>query len=443
MSLARRALSLSFLVFLIPAPTEGVRAGGPLDRSFGGDGTVVLPYGSIDFAVTDVAIDRDGRIVLTGMDDIDGDAAFTVARLTPSGRRDRSFGQDGVVKTGFRIDATEYPHDSDIPFAVAVQRDGKIVVAGQTSGPNTPLSVALARYMPGGALDDSFGDGGRVITDLTCNENVCGPENAADMLIQPDGRIVVVGVGYVGPTPSIGVMRYLPSGRLDDSFGKGGVTATALEYGVASAHAVALHRGGLVVAGTTTSEFVAVRYHEDGSLDRSFGSDGLTYEPVGADHQEPRGIAVDRNGRIVLAGFTKTGDNPDTYDYALMRLGPNGHLDETFSGDGTAQVDLSTDIFGRDEASDVVVQRDGKVIAVGVASRKRLDFGLVRFTARGRLDKSFGRKGKLKVDFGEKRADWAQAVVLDGNGRIVVAGGSAVPTGGFPLWRFAAVRLNI
>lgn len=439
---ARRTLVVAAMLLALLVPVSSVRGRVNLDRSFGRDGRVLLPYGNTDQGVTDVAVDRNGRIVLAGVGEIDGDGAFMVARLLPSGQRDRSFGQRGVVKTNFRPDLPDGTW-SDIPYAVAVQGDGRILVAGATVDPNSDRSVALARYLPGGALDDSFGDGGRVITDLTCTENVCSLHHAADMVIQPDGKIVVAGIGYVGPTPSIGVMRYLPNGRLDDSFGEGGFTATDPEFGNVSAHAVALHKGGLVVGGTNTSEFITVRYHDDGSVDRSFGTDGITTEAVGPSHQEPRGIAVDRNGRIVLGGFTKTGEVPSTYDYAVMRLQPNGRLDQTFSGDGLATVDMSTQLFGGDEGSDVVIQRDGKAIVVGLASRTRLEFGVVRFTERGRLDRSFGRKGKVKIDFGDQRGDWAQAVALDGSGGIVVAGGSATPTGGTPFYEWAVARLRV
>ena len=436
-------LPVLLVVLLLPAPAAGLRDRVNLDRSFGGDGKVLLPYGNTDQGVTDVAVDRDGRIVLAGVGEIDSDGAFMVARLLPSGQRDRSFGQRGLVKTGFRPDLPDGTW-SDIPYAVAMQGDGKIVVAGKTVDPNSDSSVALARYLPGGALDDSFGDGGRVITDLTCTENVCSLHHAADMVIQPDGKIVVAGIGYVGPTPSIGVMRYLPNGRLDDSFGQGGFTATELAYGNVSAYAVALHMGGLVVAGTTTSEFVTARYHADGSVDRSFGTNGVTYVGVGPPgyYQAPQGIAADRSDRIVLGGFIQTDSLPDTFEYVAVRLRPNGHPDETFSGDGVAIGNPSTYVFARDQAHDVVVQRDGKVIVVGVTSRTRLDFGVVRFTERGRPDRSFGRRGTIAVDFGSKRGDWAQAVALDRNGGIVVAGGSAKPTGGTPFYEWAVARLR-
>lgn len=438
---ARRTLVVVAVLLALLVPVSTVRGRVNLDRSFGRDGTVLLPYGNTDQGVTDVAVDRDGRIVLAGVGEIDGDGAFMVARLLPSGQRDRSFGQRGVVKTNFRPDLPDGTW-SDIPYAVAVEGDGKVVVAGATVDPNSDSSVVLARYLPGGALDGSFGDGGRVITDRTCTENVCSLHHAADMVIQPDGKIVVAGIGYVGPTPSIGVMRYLPNGRLDDSFGEGGFTATDPGFGNVSAHAVALHKGGLVVAGTNTSEFITVRYHEDGSVDRSFGTDGITYVDVApGGYQAPQGIAVDRSDRIVLGGFNQTGSQPDTYDYVALRLRPNGHPDETFSGDGVAIGNPSKELFARDQAHDVAVQRDGNVIVVGVTSRTRLDFGVVRFTERGRPDRSFGRRGTIAVDFGNKRGDWAQAVALDGSGGIVVAGGSAKPTGGTPFYEWAVARL--
>jgi uncharacterized delta-60 repeat protein len=438
----RTALVIALLLATLVAAST-VRGRETLDRSFGRDGRILLSHGNTGQGVADVAIDRDGRIVLAGLEETDGDAVFAVARLLGSGGRDRSFGQKGVVKTDFRRDTPNDPV-SDIPFAVAVQPDRKIVVAGQTQDPSEDSSVALARYMPGGALDDSFGDGGRVITDLTCNSDVCSLHHAEDVVIQPDGRIVVTGIGYVGPTPSVGVMRYMPDGRLDGSFGQGGFTATELVYGNASAYAVALHKGGLVVAATTSSEFVALRYNMDGSLDRSFGTDGAIYVGVGPPgyYQAPQGIAVDRSDRIVLGGFIQTGSVPDTFEYVAVRLRPDGRPDETFSGDGIAFAEPSKDIFARDQAHDVAVQRDGKVIVVGVAARTRLEFGVVRFTERGRLDRTFGRKGKVKIDFGDQRGDWAQAVALDGKGRIVVAGGSAMPTGGAPFYEWAVTRLR-
>jgi uncharacterized delta-60 repeat protein len=430
-----------FLVLLLPAEAAGVRQRAHLDASFGRRGEVLLPYGNAHAGARDVAVDSQGRAVLVGLDEIDGDAAFAVTRVLESGTLDRSFGDGGVARTSFR---TDYPDDaggqSDFPYGVAIQRDGKILAAGRTQDPGAMTTgVALVRHMPSGAIDRSFGDGGRVITEPFCVGNACGPNFAEDLAIQPDGRILVVGEGYL-EGEAFAVMRYLPNGRIDESFGTGGIAVTSLGTLRAKPHAIALHRGGIVIVGWAGDYFGVVRYHADGRLDHSFGIEGRQLLEIGPD--DAFGVAVDRQDRIVLAGRTVIGTcGLEIYDWAVVRLRPNGDLDQTFSGDGVTTLKMADDeSCAVDQAHDVVVQRDGRAVVVGMGLHPGADFGVVRFTERGRRDRTFGRKGKLFVDF-DRRGDWGLAVALDDQGRIVVAGESTV-SGPETQYRFAVARID-
>jgi uncharacterized delta-60 repeat protein len=336
--------------------------GGTLDASFGDQGKVLTSLtGGHDVAL-DVAVQPDGKIVAVGTG---GFNSFALARYEGNGTLDPSFDGDGMV-------LTEIPRGLVIGYAVAIQPDGKIVVAGRAG-----RRFALARYDTDGALDPAFGDGGIVLTNFTRRL-----DHARGVAIQPDGKIVAAGrAGRRGGR--FALARYDSDGALDPSFGRDGRVVTNFTPGEDSARDVAIQPDGKIVAAGRAAgsgdRFALARYRTDGTLDPTFGSNGkvLTNFTPGSDLA--LGIAIQPNRRIVAAGHAGgTRAAPRDHRFAIARYRPNGALDRTFSGNGKRMVNFTP---GDDWAQDVALQPDGKIVAAGRAGGAGGQFALARFAA--------------------------------------------------------------
>jgi uncharacterized delta-60 repeat protein len=340
-----------------------------LDRRFGTDGIVTTEivstaYGPIaDFGP--LVLQPDGRVVAAGLIGFD----FALTRNTPEGWLDPSFGGDGLVRTDVggmgRV------------WGLAIQPDGMILAVGEVQHltPGAPTAVVLARYRPDGDLDLQFGNDGTVTAS--------GWTGHAAVAVQPDGRIVVAGTGLArlaadGSTdesfgrhglvevPGSGLTavalqpdgkivvagdilaRYDLDGKLDLGFGSGGDADTT---GLGALNALALQPDGRIVVGGD----VLARYSSNGQLDRSFGSGGTVAGPgSGALHA----VAIEPDGRIVVGG---TGASEGGH-FALGRYAPDGTVDQSFGDAGV----LTTDVGGGDAGvRALAIQPDGKIVAAG------------------------------------------------------------------------------
>jgi len=328
---------------------------GSLDATFGGDGTVTTSFASSIAVARAVVVQPDGKLVVAG-----SDGSVVLARYNPDGSLDNSFDGDGRATGPARAAALD----------VAIQADGKIIVAG-TQPFGTTSGGFLARFNADGSLDPTFGFGGTV-GDTTW-------ENVA-LAVQPDGKVVVAGHARYGPGSCFVFSDYVlkrrnPDGSLDTTFDGDGTFRTNFGYtfqsdfcggpgGDARATAVALQPDGRIVAAARVGPgYVLVRHNTNGSLDPTFGGDGT----VGVDFPV-NALAVQPDGRIVVAGGADG-------DFALARYNPDGSLDTTFDGDGMAR----TDFGGDDSAEAVAIQADGKVLAGGTTRGPGADFALARY----------------------------------------------------------------
>ena len=404
------------LAFLLGAVPLAVAAPGDLDPSFGGgDGIATTDFDDGWDYSKDMVLDSSGRIVVVGIaQQHGGNQDFGVVRYLPDGSLDTSFGSNGKVTTAFGDSVDE-------AYAVALDGVGRVVVSGWTylSG------FAVARYNPDGSLDTTFSDDGKVTTMYT------GYDYGYAVAIDDQDRIIVAGGGA---SSDVMLVRYNTDGSLDPSFGANGVVVTdfgSWDY----AYAVVLDSAGrILVAGTNGGYFLLARHNSDGSLDTAFDGDGKVTTDLGSDDAEARAIALDNDGRIVVAGFMRT--SPTAYDFALARYNPDGSLDTSLGGDGI----VITDVDGRDEGRDLVLDSSGRIIVSGYVDpgdpgdpgpgHGPHDFAVVRYQPNGCLDSSFSGDGKAITDFlpiemsGSERG---QAMVLDGHGRIVVAGATYDP----------------
>jgi uncharacterized delta-60 repeat protein len=425
--------SIALLVGAVPAASA---APGTLDASFGAGGALRSNFGgTYDWAYA-TAIQPDGRILAAGVSDARGTYDFALARYTSAHDLDPTFGQGGVV-------LTDFGHSYDWAYAVALQPDGKIVVAG-VSDASGSKDFALARFGPNGALDRSFGHDGLVTEQL----RFLTTDIIHGLVIQPDGRIVVAGVTFedvltLRPHGDFMVARYNSDGTDDLSFGIGGVTTTDFSDGsYDEPHAVVLQPDGrIVLAGYTNSgggpgvlfgadQLALARYMPNGLLDSSFGQDGKVVFDGGSLDERILALALAPDGSLLAGGYT---NGERRGDLLLARIRNNGVLDSGFGNTkkGFSVNDLDTN---SERISSLVLQPDGRIVAGGqTAVANNSDFAVFRYDSNGVFDPTFGRGGVASFDFGG-REDRVHAVALQSDGKIVAVGQSEAD--------FAVVRFN-
>ena len=262
-------------------------------------------------------------------------------------------------------------------------------------------AVALAAP---GDLDPSFGTGGTVITTFG------GTDVASAVAMQPDGKLVVVGRTNIAANTTFALARYNPNGSLDPAFGTGGLVTT--DFGSTDqAFAVALQPDGkIVTAGRRGSDVIVARHNADGTQDSLFGSSGRVITNFGSTEQA-LALVLQPDGKIVVAGRTNKNGN---FDFALARYSAGGVVDTTFGTSGLVTTDFGGSV---DRAFAMALQPDGKLVVVGDSDA---NFALARYNGDGSLDPGFGIGGKVLTTFGG--TDQASAVVLQPDGKIVVAG---------------------
>jgi uncharacterized delta-60 repeat protein len=311
---------------------------GSLDTTFDGDGKRIDEFGNLSSFAQGVAIQPDGKIIVAGYADTSLDLDFAVMRFNADGTLDPSFGGDGKVTTDIGGD--------DVGNAVAIQADGKIVVAGSSGVPRTGVTdfITVVRYKPDGTLDTSFNANGRVRTSVR-------ETSAANALaIQPDGKIVVAGVSVdnLGDR-EFAVVRYLSNGSLDSSFDGDGRLITSIGLSGNTALAVKIQNGKILVAGDTRrfgvdNNFAVVRYNANGSLDTSFGSSGKVVTDFGGGFDRCFGMAIQTDGKIILTGSAVINSSQTV---AVVRYLNNGSLDVSFDGDGKVTTPVGASAEGR------------------------------------------------------------------------------------------------
>jgi uncharacterized delta-60 repeat protein len=274
-----------------------------------------------------------------------------------------------------------------------------------------------------GDLDPAFDTDGKVTTEMGTSD-----AKANAVAVQPDGKIVAAGFAEVGGTNQFAndfaLARYNTDGSLDATFDTDGKVTTAFGTSIDQVEALALQPDGKIIAGgwavftDASSDFALARYNTDGSLDTSFDTDGKVTTAIGASSDQIYSVALQPDGKIVVAGFSRTAND----DFALARYNTNGSLDTTFDGDGKLTIDFDS---GIDSGEAVAIQPDGKIVMAGYGSvgGSYFDYVLIRFNSDGSLDTSFDSDGKASIAIGESN-DEAFAIALQPDGKIVAAGRS-------------------
>ena len=337
-------------------------------------------------------------------------AVVVVASAAPAtavdGRLDRRFSGDGRATT-FSGGA--------VPFAVAIDDQRRIVVAGCTTG-DGGTDIAVARFRPGGGLDPDFGGGdGRVTIDLG------GSDFGFDLAIQVDGRIVVAGERATATSDDMLVVRLLGNGALDDSFSGDGRLLVDFGRPFQAASAVAIDRNDRIVVGGSTSggsrsRWALARILADGTLDASFSGDGLQATDMSKGAEQIHDLQVDAANRVIAVGTAAVRGRAR---FAIARYTEAGPLDGSFSGNGREFTDVAP---GADVAFALALVPGGGYLAAGQAADGGRDsWAAVRYRQRGGLVPSFGRRGIRVIDLGPGN-EFAHDALLRSNGKILLAG---------------------
>jgi uncharacterized delta-60 repeat protein len=345
------------------------------------------------------------------------------AQATP-GALDPSFGTGGEVTTAIGP-------GRDWANALTLQLDGKLVAAG-TSYNASDEDMSIARYNPDGSLDTSFNGTGTVTTAIGSADDF-----ASQVVLQPDGKLVAAGGSQNGSGDDFALARYNPDGSLDTNFNGSGTVTTPISSADDYASDLVLQPDGkLVAAGASFNgssyDFALARYNPDGSLDTSFHGTGTVTTAIGAGSDVASALVLQPDGKLVAAGFSNNGSNND---FALVRYNPDGSLDTNFNGTGKVTTAIGP---GFDAAHALVLQPDGKLVAVGHSyNGTDADFALARYNPDGSLDTGFNGTGKVTTPIGPGN-DEANAVALRQDGKLVVAGA----TGNGSNSDFALARYN-
>lgn len=406
-------------------------ANGTMDNSFSNDG---IATADIDPQNTDIgkvlALQQDGKIVVAGYSsDLGYKSNFAVVRVNSNGTLDNSFSSDGITTTTFEGSAA-----IDDAHALLIQPDGKILIAGN-SGPGSNKDFALLRLNTGGTLDNTFSSDAKVTTEGRSNE-----DNAWAMCLQQNGKILVTGSIGVTGYKDIALLRYNSDGTPDNSFGTGGMITTKVGSKDDVGTAVAVQPDGkIVVAGYShngaNNDIALVRYNTDGTLDNFFSLDGKVTKNIANSSDVAYALAIQTDGKILVAGQTATSAN---YDFCLLRFNANGDPDNTFSSDGVVVTNFGSNDYGRS----IAIQADGKILVAGNSyNGTDYDFSVARYRKEdGSLDVTFSGDGKLVTTFDGTSNDYGQSVVLQSDGKIVMGGYSYKSSES--KYNFALLRLS-
>ena len=337
---------------------------------------------------------------------------FTTLSFAQPGTLDINFNGNGKLILDLGLD--------EFASAMAIQEDQKIVVAG-FHGAGSVVDFAVTRLNPDGSLDNSFGSSGTAYTDFSASIDVPN-----DLIIQPDGKIVVSGFSNAGATITLAMARYLSDGTLDPDFGTGGKVATSGSYSNAISNGLhLLPDGKLLVCGYynngVNNDMIVARFNSDGSLDNTFSYDGFASYDVGGLNDLAYVVRPQSDGKILLAGFSQ---DPSTSDklMTLVRFEHDGLIDLDFGTNGVVHTDFGTNSA---EWKDLKVLADGKMILAGYANIWGTNnMAVARLNADGTPDTDFGTNGTTMYSFAPLEASAASSIIVVPDGRLIIAGSS-------------------
>jgi uncharacterized delta-60 repeat protein len=403
-------LFLPFITFAQP---------GSLDTSFGNSGIALT---SANGLLNKIALQSDGKIIGAGAGNFDSQPPFLIIRYNHDGSVDSSFGNNGIGGSGIQL--------SEV-LSLAILPNDAIIALGRVSA-----YVNVTKFKKDGTVDSSFGNNGTVLT-------IAGAfDIPTDVVMQTDKKIVVGGyiLNESNEARQLFLIRYMPDGSLDDSFGDNGIVILGEINGdksLSTVNALALQPNGQILASVYLTKGAVYRFNTDGSQDKTFGINGTAYfqtKDNAVVNFQAYGLAVQPDGRIIGGGSsTKSGGNPLHY-MAVARLNGNGTIDSTFGTNGLQYVLFENN---PSEGTGILLQKDGKLIVTGrtyLENQTYSNLALARFSSFGLPDSSFGNNGQAITKVGNIAV--GNSSLLQKNGQILVAGYSDILGSSFVVVRY-------
>lgn len=360
---------------------------GTADKTFGNNGKLTVK----DAFCNKIAIQKDGKIVMAGDVAVGSQLAFKVWRFTANGNIDSSFGTNGTT-------VLLPPNGYAICYSVALQPDGKIVVGGYDG--SFYASLFVFRLTKNGKLDNTFnGTGYNAVTqsrrNLECHK----------LLIQPDGKIVAAGaLDTILYTAFFRyyylVVRFNINGTLDSSFGRGGIVRESANSNDGAYSAGLLNNGNIVISGYSEISGVtkqsALCLNSNGSVNTSFGINGYQYINYFGSPSFGESVAIQTNGKILLAGNVTNG----VYrSIGLARLNPNGSMDATFGNNGRDTFFSVSSASASVGVNEMILQADGKILTTGYLQANKDYFFTARYLNAQQLTSSIaGNSQNISTD---------------------------------------------
>jgi uncharacterized delta-60 repeat protein len=401
LSKVHRASFALILIAILIASNSALAAGETLDPTFGTNGIVVTDLGGSSDTGVNIVLQPDGKIIMSA-----SGSAPNLVRYNTNGTLDATFGTNGKVTAA-------------VGGPVALQTDGKLIMGGGMTG-----GIGLARYTSNGTLDTTFGTSG--VVSVWENNDSNFRFSLSDLAVQPDGKIVVVGMQEAvgGNHVNCVIARFHGNGEPEEDsgafFDEGNFPESERNF----CKAVTLQSDGkIVLSGHAEPNFTGMAIIlgrlKSGSttlFDPAFGTNGhgTVVTPIARFTPGRGALAIQADGKIVIAGTTSDNLNENL---VLARYNSNGTLDTTLGGSGIVITDLSKNEVG----NDLAIQTDGKIIVVGRGySGTSSDFLLVRYNSNGSFDTTFGDAGKIISDLGG--SDSALGMALQSDGKILAVG---------------------
>ncbi len=384
---------------------------GQVDGSFAGGGSAITPVGAGEDYANAVAVQSDGKILVAGGAAMTGGTQFALVRYGRDGSLDAGFGNGGKVTTAIGSKG------NDVAAAVALQIDGKILVAGSSDQGATGMDFVVVRYNADGSLDAGFGAGGKVTIDFGGET-----DRAWALLVQDDGKIVLGGEANMGSTTTgvdFALARLNADGSLDAGFGSGGKVTSSLKSGSGTdivrglaQQTVGTEKRVLAVGGE--GDFLAARYRADGSPDTTWGASGKVVGLFGSTIGGARAVTVLSSGEAVIAGHVG-------HRFAVAQLDAAGQLDNRFGAASDGRFVLGL-VPNWNEATAIVRQSDGRYVVGGWAfsgAGSSGDFAALRLRTDGSLDAAFGTAGVVIAPMAAgTKDDQAHGMVLQADDRV-------------------------
>jgi len=363
---------------------------GVLDTTFGKNGMVATPIPGFprgymaSGAISSIALAKDGKIIAGGASGNFNKEGFTLARYTTTGQLDRTFGNHGFVVTSF--ENVKF-HGYDFIASLAIDTLGRIIAGGYSGIPwnsGNPQKFTLARYLPSGALDSTFGSRG--IVKLTIG--IVSRVNA--IAIDKSGKIVAGGISGMSRNNSVfTIARFDSTGHLDSTFGNNGVQTTSIGSSTgsdnsvtsyANLNSIAIDNSGAIIAGgEAAGHFALARYTPSGALDSTFGTNGVQITQI-AGNSSIFSIGIDHGGNILAGGQSSLMGNGIT-QFTVARYSPAGMLDNSFGSGGIE----TTTIGDTSLILSIVIDSAGNIDASGgtngIDTSSNFNFALVRYLA--------------------------------------------------------------